>query len=441
MPDANILLAFYEVGTTAREEVFSVFEALGSRLWVPHQVALEFSRNRKRVVIERLSRFKDARRSLKAATGEAIDFLEAAIDQVLKLRDRNRTAREWNLSSVELDRESLEKRLDGVLAAALIELDLLEKEHDTHPSRPDRADEIFDRISTMLSGKIGDAFEVADLRAIVEEAVSFRYPNQIPPGYRDAKKENAVRAAGDYILWRQLISHARTVDMSAGVVLITSDVKPDWWLDDGKGRIVGPRPELVQEMRDLAGVDLVLTSLSDFLDGASSYLAARVSSETVQQVRAAEDEASSSSDGEPDGSILELSVLGWRELEDLVRTLFLAMGYSEMEGHPNPSMGPDLVLRDENALFPTKVIVEVKRYAHSLPSSAVQQVLGMMMQEPDVSGAIIVTIGTVTNQAKALASKSSVRLIDGAELAKLLRAHLSIDAVAAYGGDSDKRFS
>jgi hypothetical protein len=148
--DANILLAFYEVGSAAREEIISILEKQGTRLWVPHQAALEFSRNRSEVVTKRLAQFSDVRRSVKSATTEAIDILEAAISRVLLLRDQNRTARAWDLAAFNLDRDALDHRLDGALDAALEELIKLETEHDTHPSQPDRADEILDRISTLL---------------------------------------------------------------------------------------------------------------------------------------------------------------------------------------------------------------------------------------------------------------------------------------------------
>lgn len=308
--DANVLLALYEVGSTARDEVFSALEVVANRLWIPHQAALEFSRNRKRVVVDRLSRFRSVRKTVKSAAADAIDVLESAVDEVIKLRDRNRTSRPWNLADAGLDRESLEDRLTDVMNPALTEIDALEAEHDIQPAALDQADSVFGRIDDLLAGRIGHPFSTSKIRSIVEDAVDFRYPNEIPPGYRDSGKPRPVDAAGDYILWRQVLDYAVTAREGAGILLVTSEVKPDWWLISDKRKVIGPRPELIQEMQDEAGADLVMTSLSDFLDGAATYLSATISSETVEQVRAAEAEAASAySQAAIDETIVDLSKL------------------------------------------------------------------------------------------------------------------------------------
>jgi hypothetical protein len=427
--DANVLLALYEVGSTARDEVFSILEVMANRIWIPHQVALEFSRNRKRVVVDRLSRFRSVRKTVKSAATDAIDVLESAVDQVLKLRDRNRTSRPWSLAEIGLDRESLEGRLTNVMQPALIEIDALEAEHDIHPSALDQTDDVFDRIDALLVGRIGRSFSRSKMRSIVEEAVDFRYPNKIPPGYHDSGKPRPVDAAGDYILWRQVLDHALTASRAAGILLVTSDAKPDWWLISDKGKVVGPHPELVQEMRDEAGKDFVMTSLSDFLDGAATYLSATISSETVAQVRAAEVEAASVYSHAALGQTsVDLFRLRIDEFEMLVRELFLAMGYSEIQIPDSRRM--DLVLRDENALVPATIIVEIKRYIKPMSTSVVREVVGLV-HEVRADAAIIVTSGGVTEQAAALAKQNSVRLINGKELGRLLREHLGVHVVPA----------
>ncbi|MFI5916087.1 PIN-like domain-containing protein [Dactylosporangium sp. NPDC051541] len=48
--DTNVLLDAYRYTQAARLELFSALKALGDRLWIPHQVALEFHRNRLTVI-------------------------------------------------------------------------------------------------------------------------------------------------------------------------------------------------------------------------------------------------------------------------------------------------------------------------------------------------------------------------------------------------------
>jgi hypothetical protein len=50
VPDANVLLNLYRYNEQTRNDLFLVLRALGDRLWVPHQVVVEFWRNREAVL-------------------------------------------------------------------------------------------------------------------------------------------------------------------------------------------------------------------------------------------------------------------------------------------------------------------------------------------------------------------------------------------------------
>ena len=174
--DANILLALYEVGADAREEVLAILEGVANRIWVPHQVVIEYSRNRRRVVEARVHNFTDTRRSVKAAEAAAIKALTDAIAKVEKLRTRNRTTRAWSLVDHSLDDSSLKKRLDGVVDCILAEVDLLGAEHDLTPGDVVAGDPVYDRVDHLLSGRIGQPVGEDNLRRLVELAIKLPVP-------------------------------------------------------------------------------------------------------------------------------------------------------------------------------------------------------------------------------------------------------------------------
>jgi len=60
VPDANVLLNFYRFQRTARDELFDALEKLGDRLWIPHQVGLEFHQTRLVVMAEQDAYFDSA---------------------------------------------------------------------------------------------------------------------------------------------------------------------------------------------------------------------------------------------------------------------------------------------------------------------------------------------------------------------------------------------
>lgn len=429
--DANVLLYLYEIGAVARTEVFAALAGVGVRLWVPHQAALEFSRNRKRVVKDRISRFTSVRRSLRAAARDAAGLLEDTVEQVTELRIKNRTSRPWDLAEARLDRSSLEARLDGVMDSALTELEDLEAEHDLHPQDMQGNDRLFDEIDHLLTGVIGAAPSREQLRALVEEAVSFRFPNRIPPGYSDAGKETPLAAAGDYLLWREVLDKARDVQSSTlHVLLVTGDMKPDWWLLDEKNVPIRARPELVQEMRSEAGAELLIVSLATFINGVREYLSVHISDDTVGQLREVALESDFVYDDQRPHAVapVNLLTLPHSEFEHLVRSLLFSMGYTTLAFSTSADTAFDIIVRDSKALVPSKVVVQVKRYRHSVGVQIVREIFGAMVHL-HADAAVIVATSNFNSSALVFAEDKPIRLIDGSELLRLLAEHLDINAI------------
>ena len=55
--DSSVLLNLYRFPTSASRELLAVLQTFENRLWIPHQVALEFQRNRLGVRAEQLKKF------------------------------------------------------------------------------------------------------------------------------------------------------------------------------------------------------------------------------------------------------------------------------------------------------------------------------------------------------------------------------------------------
>lgn len=435
--DANVLFALYEIGADARREVLAALTGVVSRLWVPHQAALEFCQNRKRVVRDRTGYFKDIRRSLNKAAREAIDLLEATVKQVLDLREKNRTSRPWDLAEARLDRRGLDARLAGVMESAIAELDALEAEHDLHPKDMQQADPLFIEIDQLLTGRIGCAPSRELLRGLVDEAISFRFPNEIPPGYKDAGKKTPLAAAGDYILWREVLNRATEQATTTHVLLVTSETKPDWWLLDERNRPLKARPELVQEMYEEARAELLLLSLADFLNGARDYLSLDVSDQTVAQLREVTvNPAGEHDDWQPDTTEpLDLLSLAPVRFEHLIRDLLSAMGYPEAEViSSSTDYGADLIVRDTRGLVPSTIVVQAKRYRRVVDADSVRNIFGAMIHH-NANGAIIVTTSWFSRAATAFAEGKSITLIDGVKLIYLLKEHLDINVIIKLNRD------
>ena len=275
--DTNVLLNFYRLPTVARDEVFSVLESLRDRLWIPHQVALEFHRKRLTVIATE-------RKTMADALTSASELVKAVSDKVNALQ--------------------IEKRGLGIEPAALIsELNqanhqLVEAVKTAHTSQLDvsASDPVRERLDELLKGRVGvGPSNQIELEALCLDGEN-RYLENIPPGFKDADKDRNPKEAtfmfdqikyqrkfGDLILWRQLLLHVKEAGIK-NVVLVTEDRKDDWWWRE-QGKTIGPHPELVREIRRNGNVDLFwMYSSVQFVEHANQYYSKQVSVESVAEI-------------------------------------------------------------------------------------------------------------------------------------------------------------
>ena len=275
--DANILLSLYRLPPTAREELLRVLELLKQRVWIPHQVGLEFQRRRLGVI--------SAQRKVTEAT------LSSAHEMIQSIKEK--------VESLQIDKHGLDLKakplLDNIEKANGELIKAVEKVHKTQLDIT-MVDPIRDRLDQILAGKIGLAPRTqVELDALVQDG-EVRYAEKIPPGYMDedkAKNPNEthfiydglkyISKFGDLIIWRQLIQYVKDEKLNH-VMFVTADQKEDWWWRE-QGKTMGPRSELVRELRRDASVELFWMYPSAlFMEHAKRYAAADVSEKAVAEI-------------------------------------------------------------------------------------------------------------------------------------------------------------
>jgi hypothetical protein len=264
VPDTNVLLNFYRYQASARDQLAGALEMLGSRLWIPYQVGYEFHQRRLDVMTEQESYFTKARDEILAA-------VEALHGRVRAFGARNGLGPE-HIKSIG---ESISE-LKGLISDEVMKAqELNEVRLDGHAT-----DAVLARIDALFADadRVGEPMPADELDKARAEAER-RNKDSIPPGYKDRAKADP---AGDYLLWAQTITEAKKRQLP--VILITDDTKQDWY-QEHKGRTIGARRELREEMMSQAGVPLLIMTTSTFLHHAGTHLNAEVSQETVDQAR------------------------------------------------------------------------------------------------------------------------------------------------------------
>lgn len=262
VPDANVVLNLYRYSERTRGELMAIFRHVSDRLWLPHQAALEYQRNRLWVLAKQIM-----------AHEEMNGFLGRICEEV----DRDLRRFSWRSPlPVHKWSDSIIKSLDNVRQ------ELEERE----PDLPDlfAPDLLRDEIDSLFEGKVGAPYSAEQLELIIQEGEK-RYEVQMPPGYMDAVK-GGERQFGDFIMWRQIIDKVR--ETRQPVIFVTDDGKEDWW-QIVMGRTIGPRPELVEEYWSEVGALVNLYKTDQFMACARTYLgdAAGVDDEAIGEVHEA----------------------------------------------------------------------------------------------------------------------------------------------------------
>jgi hypothetical protein len=275
--DANVLLNMYRYSSLTRQDLNKIFSKISDRIWLPHQVALEYQENRLDVIAEQVRKFSDVKKIL----AETIKYLKAELDK-LQLRKRHSS----------IDPDKLIKKIEPIFKEYENELEKLEKEQ---PDVFDN-DKIRDKFDSFFSGNIGVRPSSQEMLDEIYKEGKTRYEYLRPPGYMDTDKGENVyhcnglvikRKFGDLILWNQIINEAKEKKYKY-IIFITDDDKEDWWWKvESKGKkIIGPRQELVDEIMSKTDViSFYMYNSERFIEYAQEFFKVSINSESIKQVR------------------------------------------------------------------------------------------------------------------------------------------------------------
>ena len=232
-------------------------------------------------------------------------------------------------------------------------------------------------------------------------------------------------------MWRQIIDRASRLNSpKRRILLITNDIKEDWWTLNSKGKPTRARPELALELYQSTEAKLALLTLADFLEGAKEHLSSKISETTVDQIRTTTSPVDvlvkelRESPDQPD--LLKLSPV---DIESLIFGLLTAMGYSPAGDEEKTADGGSRfsLMQTDISIGTINIYVEIKRYRAPVAGSVVREVLGAM-QILHANKAVIITTSSFTAEARRLAENAAIELIDGLELLELLSQHMNLRA-------------
>ncbi|MEK5480177.1 PIN-like domain-containing protein [Paenibacillus sp. FSL R5-0407] len=263
--DTNTLLNLYRYSKESRELLFKVMETIVDRIWIPHQVALEYH---KHMLVE----INNQKNEYKSISEKVTKFVTSLQGELSDLRHSN------------INADRINELLKGFENKIKDEIKLQES------SQPD-LDLIKEKIDVLFTGKLGPEYTQMKLNEIYELG-NKRYENKIPPGYKDSKEKDAkvtftngleyIDKYGDLIYWFQILDKSKD-QLVKSIILITDDNKEDWVLTI-KGQKKGPQPELVHEFKRVSGNKLFyLYNTEQFLSQAQKYFGKSINNHDLEK--------------------------------------------------------------------------------------------------------------------------------------------------------------
>src|SRR5919199_777664 len=277
--DTNVLLDFYEYRKGTREDFFKVLEAIKTRLWIPHQVALEYQRNRLKRIIQVQSNFEKVKSKLTNAQVE----LNKAIELISEEKNFKKCIPPDFFQEV---KEEIEKASESIFNKLT--------QYKEESIKTNEVDYTRDKIADLFQGKIGDLpANQKELDEIYSEGEK-RYKMSRPPGFSDEEKKKDKdnhyiyrnlmfqKAYGDLIIWKQILKEVEFKKLTH-IIFITGDRKEDWWRRE-HNQTIGPRTELVEEILEAGASMFHMYTADSFLKYAQVYLSLQIEKKSIEQV-------------------------------------------------------------------------------------------------------------------------------------------------------------
>lgn len=236
-----------------------MLSSIADRLFVPHQVAAEYNRNRVRVVSDRHKELEDA--------AAEIDSIRSKVRTLVNNLSNRRTLAASDIAQLEGSVATFFSALEDASNDAATQYDL---EPDVMVACKDTWTI---RLEEILAGRVAEKPD-ADLLVKDREEGERRKDAKLAPGFKDDD-------VGDFLWWSEALRHP---DLKGHALVVVSDdaAKGDWRFEE-RGFAIGPHPILIEDVHEAGGSDLVLLTTRDLLKLVEDTTPTKVSANTIEE--------------------------------------------------------------------------------------------------------------------------------------------------------------
>ncbi len=128
-----------------------------------------------------------------------------------------------------------------------------------------------------------------------------------------------------------------------------------------------------------------------------------------------------------------------RDLENLVVSLFAAMGYRSWPTRYSHDDGVDGVVVSDDPLVPVECLVQVKRTRSCIPPTTVQALMGALAENPRATHGFFVTTSWFSPQTRRRAREHRIQTMEGPQLREHIATYLERDVLISVQPPTRRR--
>ncbi|MBA8734192.1 PIN domain-containing protein [Chromobacterium violaceum] len=263
--DTNVLLNLYRMSAETSREMREILRKIESRLFLPHQVGMEFFRHVEEEIAKQVNEFESVKNRLKKIPN-----------------DFGKELTRHPCIPINAIKEALEKCINEQIEA------VEKSQSDNQINFLEHEDPILSELNSLFKDSSAGASSAEEEKEI-NEKIELRIKENSAPCYTSisAKKnlENNPHR-GDGRVWFQILKYAS--EKKKPIIFITGDLKENWWRMVKLGnseKPVGPHVALIRDITSITENKFWMYTQTEFLEMAPKYLGAREQTKGIEEVK------------------------------------------------------------------------------------------------------------------------------------------------------------
>jgi hypothetical protein len=265
--DTNVLLNLYRMSRETSLQIRGILKTLQERLFLPHQVGVEFFKHLEEVIAEQVNAFERVRQFLrKVPENFRRDF-----------------SRHPSIPITEIT-EALEK----CVTKQVVVVTRIQKSYPLNFLHHE--DPILPELDALFADSAEGPYTVAEDEAL-NKKVADRVERNEPPCFVSTGGKASTPPMnnphrGDGRVWFQIVNHAAATKKP--VIFVTGDERPNWWRTATLGNqdhVIGPHFQLIRDIEAASGNGFMMYTQERFLSEAPKWLGVPEQSLAIEEVK------------------------------------------------------------------------------------------------------------------------------------------------------------